>query len=94
MEGRAMRELDFSTEPQPAENGLIRLSSNVTDRDHCFLPTWVLQEAQALALANGVTLTEQLRKAIDTELWLHRIKVTHKLLQQDRSSGVIEVIFE
>jgi hypothetical protein len=47
-----------------------------------------------LAQANGISVTEQLRRAISTEKWRHEVKQRHaKILVDDPKLGQREVEF-
>jgi hypothetical protein len=54
----------------------------------------VVNALRELAQKNGVTVTEQLRRAISTEKWLDEIRDTHKVLLENQQGRVREVVFK
>nr|WSW45364.1 hypothetical protein OG296_20800 [Streptomyces sp. NBC_01001] len=65
---------------------VVRLTVNLSEE--------VVQALQDLASKNGVTVTEQLRRAISTEKWLEDIRESHKVLVEEGSGRVREVVFK
>jgi Ribbon-helix-helix protein, copG family len=54
----------------------------------------VVDALKAMAAADGVTVTEQLRRAISTEKWLHDVrKRDARVLVEDPDRGTREVEF-
>lgn len=65
----------------------VKMSINLSDE--------AATKLKQLADKNGVTVTEQLRRSISTELWREQVTDSNsKILVQDPSGSVHEVVFQ
>jgi predicted transcriptional regulator len=65
----------------------VRLSVNLSDQ--------AAETLKDMAEKNQVTVTEQLRRSISTELWREKVEENGgKVLEEDRSGRVREVKFQ